>query len=116
MLKQLVNECVIDLAISPDGPILIKSGLPTISGPDMAFVTTWRNGTQEVYLPGSSLKGTFRSHAERIARTLNEWAACDPFAKIDEPAPLCGNCFKRRNDDGDEEINPKEHPDTTNRA
>lgn len=57
MLKQLVNQCVIDLTITPDGPILIKSGLPTISGPDMAFVTTWRNGTQEVYLPGVLSKG-----------------------------------------------------------
>lgn len=96
MLKQLVNQCVIDLAIAPDGPILIKSGLPTISGPDMAFVTTWRNGTQEVYLPGSSLKGTFRSHAERIARTLNPVASCNPFVEANQPEASCGLCFDAR--------------------
>lgn len=96
MLKQLVNECLIDLKITPDGPILIKSGLPTISGPDMAFVTTWRNGTQEVYLPGSSLKGTFRSHAERIARTLNRVAACNPFVEVNQPEAFCGLCFEER--------------------
>ena len=98
MLKQLVNECVIDLTISPDGPILIKSGMPTISGPDMAFVTTWRNGTQEVYLPGSSLKGTLRSHAERIARTLNGVAACNPFGELNKADAFCGMCFQKRHE------------------
>lgn len=96
MLKQLVNQCLIDLTITPDGPILIKSGLPTISGPDMAFVTTWRNGAQEVYLPGSSLKGTLRSHAERIARTLNPASACNPFGEANEPGASCGLCFDAR--------------------
>lgn len=117
MLKQLVNECIVTLWIIPEGPILIKSGVTTLSGPDMAFVRLWRNETQEVYLPGSSLKGILRSHAERIARTLNPDAACDPFAKSDEPASSCGQCFeKRKKDPDDEEIKPKEHPDTTNRA
>jgi CRISPR-associated RAMP protein (TIGR02581 family) len=101
MLKQLVNECVIDLAIQPDGPILIKSGMPTISGPDMAFVTTFRNGDWEVYLPGSSLKGTFRSHAERIARTLNEVAACNPFESEQKRGRFCGHVFEKRKKDKD---------------
>src|SRR5688500_1445288 len=94
MLKQLVNECVIELHIIPEGPILIKSGVATISGPDMAFVKVWRNGIEEVYLPGSSLKGVLRSHAERIARTLNEQAACDPFAGQGEET-FCGKCFEK---------------------
>jgi CRISPR-associated RAMP protein (TIGR02581 family) len=108
MLKQLVNECVIDLAIQPEGPILIKSGMPTISGPDMAFVTTWRNGEEEVYLPGSSLKGTFRSHAERIARTLNEVAACNPFEAKSNRGQFCGHVFEKRKKD-------KEWPDDADR-
>jgi CRISPR-associated RAMP protein (TIGR02581 family) len=95
MLKQLVNECIIDLTISPDGPLLIKSGLATVSGPDMAFVTTWRNGQPEVYLPGSSLKGTFRSHAERITRTVKETATCDPFAERGAHM-FCGHAFEKR--------------------
>ena len=53
MLKQLVNECVITLQIEPVGPILIKSGIETVTGPDMAFVRVWRNGDEEIYLPGS---------------------------------------------------------------
>ncbi len=95
MLKQLVNECVITLQIEPVGPILIKSGVTTVSGPDMAFVKVWRNGEEQVYLPGSSLKGVLRSHAERIARTLNPAAACNPFAKVEEEASSCGQIFER---------------------
>ena len=95
MLKQLVNECIIELAIRPDGPILIKSGIETVSGPDMAFVRTWRNGEPQVFLPGSSLKGVLRTHAERIARTFDETKACDPFSK-DGPTMFCGRRFETR--------------------
>ncbi len=91
MFKQLVNECLIDLHIHIEGPVLIKSGLAQVSGPDMAWVRVFRNGREEVYLPGSSLKGVLRSHAERIARTLKPEAACDPFADAS-----CGRIFDKR--------------------
>lgn len=97
MFKQLVNECLIDLDLIPEGPVLIKSGLATISGPDMAFVTVFRNGREEVYLPGSSLKGVLRSHAERITRTLNPEAACDLFASGKDDNELsCGTRLDKR--------------------
>lgn len=96
MFKQLVNECLIDLHVKVEGPVLIKSGLAQISGPDMAWVRVFRNGREEVYLPGSSLKGVLRSHAERIARTLNPQAACDPFGGKNDPWHSCGTCFDLR--------------------
>jgi CRISPR/Cas system CSM-associated protein Csm3 (group 7 of RAMP superfamily) len=104
MLKQLVNECIITLHIAPEGPMLVKSGAATVSGPDMAFVRTWRGGAWQVYLPGSSLKGVLRSHAERITRTLRMPSACDPFTDRDkarrEPERVeviyCGERFKVR--------------------
>jgi CRISPR-associated RAMP protein (TIGR02581 family) len=99
MLKQLLNECVIDLHIMIDGPVLIRSGVETISGPDMSFVKIWRKGQEEVYLPGSSLKGVLRSHAERIARTLKDGAACDPFDQEGHDR-FCGHCFKKLDEDG----------------
>jgi CRISPR/Cas system CSM-associated protein Csm3 (group 7 of RAMP superfamily) len=72
MHKRLVNHCTIDLTIIPDGPILIKSGKqgadPT--KPDMEFVETYYKGKRSIYLPGSSLKGAIRAHAERIVRTV----------------------------------------------
>ncbi|MEH2181072.1 RAMP superfamily CRISPR-associated protein [Nostoc sp.] len=72
MHKQFVNHCTLDLTIVPDGPILIKSGRegadPT--KPQMEFVETFHNGKPTIYLPGSSLKGAIRAHAERIVRTV----------------------------------------------
>jgi CRISPR/Cas system CSM-associated protein Csm3 (group 7 of RAMP superfamily) len=72
MHKKFVNHCTIDLTIIPDGPILIKSGKegadPT--NPDMEFVKTFHKGGWSIYLPGSSLKGAIRAHAERIVRTV----------------------------------------------
>lgn len=72
MHKRLVNHCTIELTLSPKGPILIKSGRegadPT--KPDMEFVETYHRGGRSIYLPGSSLKGAIRAHAERIVRTV----------------------------------------------
>lgn len=52
--------------------MLIKSGKegadPT--KPDMEFVETYHDGWRSIYLPGSSLKGAIRAHAERIVRTI----------------------------------------------
>lgn len=82
MLKRLVNECRFTLAIHTEGPVLVKSGHATISGPDMTPVRTYRKGNTEVYLPGSSLKGVFRSHIEKVIRTLKEGIVCNPFVKV----------------------------------
>ncbi|NJL39940.1 MAG: CRISPR-associated protein [Leptolyngbyaceae cyanobacterium RM2_2_4] len=72
MHKRFVNHCTIELSLIPDGPILIKSGKegadPT--KPDMEFVETYHEGGRSLYLPGSSLKGAIRAHAERIVRTV----------------------------------------------
>jgi len=72
MHKRFVNQCTIDLTLVPCGPILIKSGKegadPT--KPDMEFVETYHQGGRSIYLPGSSLKGAIRAHAERIVRTV----------------------------------------------
>ncbi|NJR49869.1 MAG: CRISPR-associated protein [Leptolyngbyaceae cyanobacterium CSU_1_3] len=72
MHKLLVNQCTIELSLIARGPILIKSGSqgadPT--KPDMEFVETFHNGKKAIYLPGSSLKGAIRAHAERIVRTV----------------------------------------------
>lgn len=72
MHKRLVNQCTIAFTIAPCGPLLIKSGQegadPT--KPNMEFVETYHAGRRSIYLPGSSLKGAIRAHAERIVRTV----------------------------------------------
>ncbi|HEY75746.1 MAG TPA: CRISPR-associated protein [Thermoflexia bacterium] len=89
MHKRRLNELHLHLLVVPDGPILVKSGVasgadPTL--PEMKFVRTRhpRTGERTIYLPGSSLKGVIRSHAERIIRTLhgdNPEVCCDPLSK-----------------------------------
>lgn len=85
MHKQLLNEAVLELAISPNGPILIKAGDSGGLDPthaDMEFVRT----QGQVYIPGSSLKGVIRAHGERIVRSLQTTVgagigACDPLKR-----------------------------------
>lgn len=91
MLKRLVNECCFNLTIHTEGPVLVKSGHPTVSGPDLTPVRTYRNGQTEVYLPGSSLKGVFRSHIEKVIRTLHDGVVCNPFVKTEDKAKRHGN-------------------------
>jgi len=84
MLKRLVNEARFTLVLETAGPVLVKSGHASISGPDMTPVRTYRNGDWQPYLPGSSLKGVIRSHVEKVARTLNPvpGAVCNPFLRL----------------------------------
>ena len=87
MHKQFLNEAILELALSPDGPVLIKAGetggIDPVP-PDMEFVRM----RGDVFIPGSSLKGVVRAHAERIMRTLqpkaaaqNGRGACDPLSR-----------------------------------
>jgi len=83
MLKKLLNQCTFDLRLETKEPLLIKSGSSVVSGPDMTFVRTHRHGSDEAFIPGSSLKGILRSHAERIARTLKQRSVCGVFREAD---------------------------------
>jgi CRISPR-associated RAMP protein (TIGR02581 family) len=114
MLKKLVNEAYFTLRITTTGPLLIKSGYASVSGPDMTPVLTFRNGQQEVFLPGSSLKGVFRSHIEKIVCSLKPRVVCYPFeGNDDKQADLsqrqrdyresCGAMFTARAKRSDEE-------------
>jgi CRISPR/Cas system CSM-associated protein Csm3 (group 7 of RAMP superfamily) len=74
MHKAIFLEGTLHLTLQPNGPLLIKAGEtggadPTL--PDMEFVRTERNGEEQVYIPGPSLKGVVRAQAERICRSLD---------------------------------------------
>lgn len=100
MHKRLVNHCTIDLTLMPDGPILIKSGKegadPT--KPDMEFVETYHRGGRSIYLPGSSLKGAIRAHAERIVRTIGSDRRPDNPKKLWASNPLNFDDYKYLDD------------------
>ena len=107
MHKRIVNQAIIELTISPAGPLLIKASDqgadPT--KPDMEFVETYHEGDRSVYLPGSSLKGAIRAHCERIVRTLGSerpnnssiWT-CNPLRDKANNRPDL-SCSKRLDDE-----------------
>lgn len=68
MFAKQFNQIRIELSITPRGPLLIRSGRkgadPT--RPDLECVRTAIDGRKSVYIPGSSLKGVMRAHAERL--------------------------------------------------
>jgi CRISPR-associated protein Csm3 len=81
MHKRRWNALKLELVIEPRAPLLIKSGAasPNPSLPDMQFVRTMTPHGETVFIPGSSLKGTFRSFTEKVLRTVNPDWACEPF-------------------------------------
>ncbi len=95
MHKQLLNECRISGTLTTSSPVLVRSAVETIAGPDVGTVLTVRGGLDQPYLPGSSLKGALRSQAERIARTLRPNSACNP---VDDRGPMrfCGRRLEER--------------------
>jgi len=98
MLKILLNECLIDFSVSTETPLLIKSGMERVKDPDMFPVETFRNGGKEVFIPGSSLRGVIRSHAEKITRTLRQGkdpACCNPFEDKKKRDLACSHCFTK---------------------
>lgn len=46
-------------------------------------------GEQQVYFPGSSLKGLC-SHLEKVSRTLKQGVVCDPFHVDKQADKFCG--------------------------
>jgi CRISPR-associated RAMP protein (TIGR02581 family) len=98
MLKRLVNEAHFALNIETAGPLLIKSGHATLTGPDMTPVLTFRHGGPQVFIPGSSLKGIFRSHMEKVIRTLrpDDIVVADPFQRQNQPDQSCSAWFDQR--------------------
>ncbi|NJL27236.1 MAG: hypothetical protein HC897_04760 [Thermoanaerobaculia bacterium] len=83
MHKRFLNHARLRIELIPRGPILVKSGIesPDPTRPAMAFVRTRHAELGEtVYLPGTSLKGLLRSHAERLLAGLG-LTVHDPFQR-----------------------------------
>jgi len=92
MLKTLLNECIFTIILEPTSPLLIKKCPPETEEErkvakerkkeaEMKFLTIQRVGENgpTPFIPGASIKGVFRNHLERIARTLNKIGCCDPL-------------------------------------
>ena len=90
MFNTVLNRAHLEMSITAVSPVMIKSGRQTAdpARPDMEFVRTRdAAGRSTVFIPGSSLKGVVRSHAERLLRSLTSAAeidrsACNPFDRL----------------------------------
>jgi CRISPR-associated protein Csm3 len=105
MHGRLYNEAEFEIRLRPRTPLLIKSGAATgldPTMPDMAFVRTRRmdakgNAFEDVYMPGSSLRGVLRAHAESLLRSIDLRHACDPFrSKPEEESSLNCACLSEK--------------------
>jgi CRISPR-associated protein Csm3 len=108
MHGRLYNEAEFALRIRPRTPLLIKSGAATSldpTMPEMAFVRTRRmdklgGAVEEVYLPGSSVRGVLRAHSESLLRSIELRHACDPFkmsrSKESEAQSLATACLSNK--------------------
>lgn len=98
MFKKWLCQADITLTLECIDPILVKSGIATVDGPDMVPISTYRRDKgAEYFIPGSSLKGVIRSHAERIVRTLKPRMTCVFYyqKEDDENNELIASCGKR---------------------
>lgn len=88
MLRKWYCQADVTLIIKPVDPVLIKSGYATLDAADMVPVSTFKDGEQVYYFPGTSLKGVLRSHLERIARTLRPGSVCIPYLDPKKTMPV----------------------------
>lgn len=104
MLRQAVNEIAIEVELQGKSPLLIKDGRyqkPT-DGNDSkklaheVFISKtpanqlmpairggrWKDDGFPFYIPGSSMRGAWRSHLEKLLRSLDEAPkVCDPMVQ-----------------------------------
>ncbi len=102
MFKKILNEAWITFKIKATGPILIKAGETDEETeqrqqiehtPKMVFVI---DANKEIFIPGSSIKGVWRSWCEKIARTISTEVpplSCDPLCDNEKSENF--SCSKR---------------------
>jgi CRISPR-associated protein Csm3 len=97
MFQKMTNAARIKMTLETSGPLLIKAGDATSFDPalpDMYTIRTHKDGELTVFLPGSSLKGVFRSRYESIVNgLLEDDQACCNVTKF-----ACNILSKRRTD------------------
>jgi len=77
MFGELINEGILTFDIITQSPLYLREGNDNSLDPSALkgkYITTYKDGKLEPFIPGTSLKGAFRSRAERVLRNNQ---ACD---------------------------------------
>ncbi len=80
MFKKLMNQAIFYYELETYSPLLIQgkgNGSLSPTDVDITYIKTYKDGKQIPYIPGSSLKGVFRSYSEGILKP----ASCDIVGK-----------------------------------
>jgi len=96
MFRKLYNEAVISFELKTVSPLFIRSGREDQLNPtaaDNTFITMYRDGEPVPVVPGSSLKGVFRSCAEQLLP-----GSCDIFRNP------CANRIKDKEKDKERQM------------
>ena len=91
MFGKIKNEAILSFDIVTDSPLYIRTGDDNSLDPsavDGSYMSIFRNGKYEPFIPGTSLKGAFRSRAERMLRSDDDKGACNILGK-DEAQCVC---------------------------
>jgi CRISPR-associated RAMP protein (TIGR02581 family) len=90
MFKHLRNEAILQFELETAAPLLIASGDVTSIDPlasNLSFVRGKQYGIEVPYIPGSSIKGVFRSRYEQLGEFLGN-NACDASNACDRRFPV----------------------------
>ncbi|MBZ4663742.1 MAG: CRISPR-associated protein family [Caloramator sp.] len=71
MFKKLINEAIIEYKLETISPLFVKSGKETGLDPNLAdnvCLKVYKDGVLTPVLPGTSIKGVFRSRTEKILK------------------------------------------------
>jgi len=79
----LYRRAVLEAEVENTSPLRIGSGRepPLGSTVDLAVIRINRNGRDEPYIPGTSLKGVFRSACEAVARAEKGLEVCNGLSR-----------------------------------
>lgn len=101
MFSKLYNEAIIEFELETVSPLFIKSGEEDQLNPtsaDNTYLAFYKDGKLVPVIPGTSLKGVFRSRAEEKLSDV-----CDLFSKYN-----CGSKIKKMERDQKNKLNGEE--------
>ncbi|SDL41916.1 CRISPR-associated protein, Csx7 family [Clostridium cochlearium] len=106
MFSKLHNECILEFNMETESPLFIKSGEENPLNPtatDSSYLALYKDGKFVPVIPGTSLKGIFRSRAESILVGMNLYV-CKIISNIKEScgSKIKANLYDKKKSDGKE--------------
>ncbi|MDH7487486.1 MAG: RAMP superfamily CRISPR-associated protein [Anaerolineae bacterium] len=79
MYRRLYAQCDLDVQITAQSALLVQGTQAPEGAGTFYRARDPTDGRERFCIPATTLKGVWRSAAERILRSFEPWLACDPF-------------------------------------